>query len=427
MAGEINLDDYQAEVVERIIERVEQGIQVTTLGGLGGTGKTVIIAELARRLPDYAVVAPTNKAVQVLKRKGIDRAQTVHSLIRMPKEELGNDYEVQEIARKLSHSPPLPMTQREKDLCVPMFKVKGTDDEVEGIICDEASMIDKRMFLDMLSQDIPLVFVGDHGQLPPVSIDPYDPAFSLMKEPQILLEKVYRNAGDIARFAAHIRAGGLPHQFQVNDGSVVIGNVSEIGLNAQSQVMAWTNAKVFEINRAFRSALRMTGDICEWDRIVFEYSTEKGALKILKGMTGTVRHITDHGNEFGNPKVLIDVDIDDDKTEEIELRIDINFLTKPKATPQPRWIKQTYGNGSYDINDDDAGYGEFIAFGKKRNPAFAIPVRHAYAMTVHKSQGSEWPSVVVLQDMPTGFKDFRAWGYTAASRAKTKLYWLFER
>jgi len=424
MSDKITLDDYQAEVVDKISERIDQDIQVTTLGGLGGTGKTVIIARLAEMFPNFAIVAPTNKAVQVLKRKGIERAQTVHKLIRSPKEELGSDYEVQEIARKVSHSPPLPLTQREKDLCVPTFKVKGTDDKIDGIICDEASMIDKKMFLDMLSQDLPLVFVGDHGQLPPVSIDPYDPAFSLMKEPQIILEKVYRNAGDIARFAAHIRCGGVPQQFQIEDGSVVIGNVGDIGLNAQSQILAWTNRNVFKINQAFRAALEMTGDICEGDRIVFEYSTSRGDVAVSKGMTGTVVEVVHTGDLYGNPRVIIEIDSDEKEKQRIELKVDINFLTKEKATPQPQWIKQTYG-ASVEINQDSGD--SFISFGKKRNPAFATPVRHAYAMTVHKSQGSEWESVVVFQDMPTGFKDFKSWGYTAASRAKSKLYWLFDR
>lgn len=47
-----------------------------------------------------------------------------------------------------------------------------------------------------------------------------------------------------------------------------------------------------------------------------------------------------------------------------------------------------------------------------------------WALTAHKAQGSEWDSVMVL-DRPFGSAaDARAWRYTAATRARTRLHWL---
>jgi exodeoxyribonuclease V alpha subunit len=43
----------------------------------------------------------------------------------------------------------------------------------------------------------------------------------------------------------------------------------------------------------------------------------------------------------------------------------------------------------------------------------------AYAITGHKSQGSEWPCVIVLIDEAAGFVAGREWTYTAISRART--------
>ena len=59
------------------------------------------------------------------------------------------------------------------------------------------------------------------------------------------------------------------------------------------------------------------------------------------------------------------------------------------------------------------------------NKSWAVPIRLGWCTTVHKAQGSEFNEVIVVQDMPRGNADFKAWAYTAASRAKKKLTWLY--
>lgn len=421
-SGIVELDDYQSKVIDTIRDRIAAGVGVTTLGGLGGTGKSVIVSALASIYPRYAVVAPTNKAVKVLKMKGIERAQTVHSLVKNPQEELPTEEEAQEIARKLSAIPPIPLTKQEKRWCVPEFGTKK-DETIEGVICDEASMIDKALFMDLLTQEVPLIFTGDHGQLPPVSKDPDDPAFSLMKSPDLVLEKVYRNAGDIAKFAAHLRAGGMPQHFRPTDGTVVIGKASEIGFAPDAQILAWKNATVMQVNHDFRKGIGMTGAVCEGDRIMFDYNWNDGHKKVFKGSTGVVKSVMFGPTESKNP--LLEIVMDDDE-DTIEVVADINFFTKAKVAPQPRFIEAPIAMNDNDDDDTDA-YGRRRYFGKIPNPMFGVPIRHAYCLTVHKSQGSEWPNVTVIQDMMPWHDDFRAWAYTAASRAKSNLTWLFDK
>jgi len=48
----------------------------------------------------------------------------------------------------------------------------------------------------------------------------------------------------------------------------------------------------------------------------------------------------------------------------------------------------------------------------------------AYAITCHKAQGDEWPTVLVEEPGRCGLWDHARWAYTAASRAKSKLYWV---
>jgi ATP-dependent exoDNAse (exonuclease V) alpha subunit len=60
--------------------------------------------------------------------------------------------------------------------------------------------------------------------------------------------------------------------------------------------------------------------------------------------------------------------------------------------------------------------------GDENTPATGCSWDLGYALSVHKSQGSEWPTVVVMLDNSAGAKMVcdRAWLYTAISRAKDK-------
>ena len=54
----------------------------------------------------------------------------------------------------------------------------------------------------------------------------------------------------------------------------------------------------------------------------------------------------------------------------------------------------------------------------------ALQVKHANAITCHKSQGGQWNTVFIEQPyLPNGIDtDYIRWLYTAMTRAKNKLY-----
>jgi exodeoxyribonuclease-5 len=62
----------------------------------------------------------------------------------------------------------------------------------------------------------------------------------------------------------------------------------------------------------------------------------------------------------------------------------------------------------------------------KENPYFnALQVKFSYALTCHKSQGGQWPSVFVEQGYITQEMiniEFLRWLYTALTRSTEKLY-----
>jgi exodeoxyribonuclease-5 len=51
----------------------------------------------------------------------------------------------------------------------------------------------------------------------------------------------------------------------------------------------------------------------------------------------------------------------------------------------------------------------------------AAPVAFAYAITAHKSQGSEWRDVLVVDESKVFGLDAKRWLYTAATRAREHL------
>lgn len=121
------------------------------LAGLAGTGKTAIISyvftEGLKYLPPevrfkkVAVCTYAWKAALVLRERGIDTACSIHSLIYKP-------YEDEEGKLKFYRR-----------------SIEEVIGEFSIIIIDESSMVDFFTRTDLESYGIPVLYVGDHGQL----------------------------------------------------------------------------------------------------------------------------------------------------------------------------------------------------------------------------------------------------------------------
>jgi len=77
--------------------------------------------------------------------------------------------------------------------------------DYDMIIVDEASMVDEKLWNDLLAFGKRVVAVGDHGQLPPVQGQ-----FSLMRSPDLTLTRIHRQAArnPILRFSEAVRNTG---------------------------------------------------------------------------------------------------------------------------------------------------------------------------------------------------------------------------
>ena len=316
------------------------------LGGLGGTGKSTVIKHLAELLPDFKVCAYTGKAASVLKKKGVE-AQTIHSLIY--KAYTDSDNKV-----RFSLAPSL---------------------DCQGIIVDEASMVSEAIYRDLRWFGKPMIFVGDHGQLEPIG-----DKFNLMAEPDLRLETIHRNAGEIAHFAQHIRMGYRPSGWQFKGSGEKIKFVPRGAhralVSGVDQVICAFNKTRAEMNVLAREQFKMEfPGPCVGDRVMCLKNEKQ--LGLFNGMQGEVAAV------YGD---VIAFETDD-------------FVEEVPYDPN------TFNQVKYEFEKDGP-----------------VPFDYAYAITAHRAQGSEYDSVMVLEQR-CDLWDHRRWAYTAASRAKELLYW----
>lgn len=353
----ITLTDEQKDVVKKIVKSVRAGNeQVQTLGGYAGTGKTTITAMLNHVFPNFATCAFTGKAASVMRSKGMVNSQTIHRTIYQP---IRNEDGRMEFWPKA-------------------INMLGG---IEGFLVDEASMVAREEYNNLLAYGLPIVFIGDHGQLEPVGSD-----INVMKDPMYKLETIHRNAGEIAWFADHIRKGGDPWYFETH-GKVQVAHATEVTdeilLNTDQIICAFNNTRK-GINNNVRKLLKRGATVEEGDRVICLRNNKGDG--VFNGMQGTVY-------EVNLKRKKITVDMDDG-----ERKSDMHFW------PGQFDAESTLNDVEYTTNLFDFGY----------------------CITAHKSQGSEWENLVVYEQICKKW-DHTRWAYTAASRAKSNLIWLCQK
>jgi exodeoxyribonuclease-5 len=385
----VELSTEQQKIFDAIVGDVET-VRVQTMGGYAGTGKSTLVRELHSALPHFAVAAFTGKASHVLRQKGCE-ATTIHSLIYHPAD---NDLAKRELREWIAdlcksnapHEEILHAMSMLNKAGKPQFVLKQRlvndhGDDIESIIVDEASMVPENIHYDLMSFGLPLVYVGDHGQLPPVSDK--DDAFNLMADPDYRLETIHRNAGPIAHFAEHLRKGGAARGFSANGNTVQVLGTSAATtdlLKSADQVICPYNSSRVEINRKIHFAIYGEHNSIEvGERIICLRNSHADGL--FNGQQGTITRTDEE-------RVAIDFE-DDAGQMHVDVEVDVDQFGKEKYV---------YSRGG------------------------PHPFDYAYAVTCHKAQGSEWPHVLVLDQ---GWKnEHPKWAYTAASRARERLAWI---
>jgi len=358
--------------------------------GYAGTGKTTIARMFAEMVGGKVLFACyTGKAAHVLREKGCDGAGTLHALIYQPKSksaarlrELQRDY----ITKEREGASPTQLLEIKRLIQVEQENVKrpsfGLKDDSELksaalLVIDEVSMVDEIMGADLESFGVPILVLGDPAQLPPVKGGGY---FTNQK-PDILLTEIHRQAADslILKVATDVREGrGITDLVKPKGQSLeFMSGFDQIlcGTNRTRQII---NRKMRE-HRGFSSMLPQSGDrlIC---------TRNDGETGLLNGSQWSV--LDAHWDAVEETLSLSIQSVDSDE----QMTVD--------AHPE------------YFIGEEPAYY----EVRKKQCFDFA------YAMTVHKSQGSQFDSVCLIDEagrFPAHQR--RAWRYTGITRAAKEL------
>jgi len=367
----VKLTKEQQSASDAIIDSYKSKSALLTIGGYAGTGKTTLLGsttETLRRLgAKIAFCTYSGKASTVLKSKinltADDYCGTIHGLI----------YRLinKNLIKKGEH------IKTELEFCD-----RGNNLPYDIIILDEASMVNQKVFLDLSSRSLPIIAVGDHGQLPPIKGQ-----FNLMEDPTIRLEKIMRQAEDNPIIKLSIMAredGKIPYgDFgngvkKVADGSIVNKHsFSDIS----SVVLCATNQTRNKINNYARDKLKIESKIpIEGEPVICLMNNHRE--RIFNGMIGNILNIENH-EDFHDTRIAFG-----------------DFEYWGYILPEQFGSRYTLEK----LEDIDL-------------------FDWAYCITVHKSQGSEWDNVLLYEERMKFLsdEDWRRWLYTAVTRAKKRL------
>ena len=251
------------------------------------------------------------------------------------------------------------------------------------LIVDEISMVNKELMQDLRSLNIPIIGLGDPAQLPPVN-----GTNDILLKPDIFLTKVYRNDGGLLELATDIRNGKkLKREYdsvQFRRNSIMrdlhLLSDDSIIICRYNKTRNELNAKIREKVKQFKEPIEVGDKL-----IVLNNSRTTG---LMNGSIVQVLNI-DYVN-LDYDFAIIDIKNDIGVIQKVKVNLNV-ILGTPSKLRQSRY--------------DDS----------------ILSVDYAYAITCHKSQGSEFKEVFVIVEGEQ-YDDFQQWYYTAVTRARSKLY-----
>jgi len=395
------------------------------LAGSPGTGKTFTLAQIIRAIQRtrgaarIAVAAPTGKAAvrasESLASQGLDlTASTIHRLLGVMKVD---GEEQREQGWRFAHDEdnPLPL---------------------DFLFIDEASMVDTSLAAALFAA-VPagchVLLIGDPNQLAPVGHGA--PLRDLIAAglPCGHLKEIQRNAGRIVRSCAEIRDF---HRIRFSPSLCLHGDEPEnLVLLEQSQ----PDRQVAELETFYDRLDRDQHDPI-WDAQVVVPVNEKSPLarkalnKHLQGLLNPDgRRVDGCPFRVGDKIVCLKNQYDmpllagEENGAKPGTCVVANGEQARVVEVAPNCIKATLALPDRTIR---------IPRGKQEQSEDGEPTAAAgchfdlaYAISVHKSQGSEWPIVLVMLDGYAGARrvETREWIYTAISRAKDYCMCIGER
>jgi exodeoxyribonuclease-5 len=393
---DVVLTDKQAAAVRDISDwfrnRTKEQ-QVYRLFGYAGVGKSecvrYVTAELGLDDGDVLYGTFTGKAALVLRKKGL-ACRTIHSLIYRVHE--ANEREIADLKKEiedleaeadnLAGDDPLVLqanTQiqalrtRLKELRQPRFTLNEESElrNAKLIVLDEVSMVGPEMARDLLSFGVPILVIGDPGQLPPVK---GEGAFT-QQDPDAMLTEIHRQAAESAviRLATMARLGhSIPYgRHDEFVWKMPFRDVTAAQLLNGGQVICGLNATRFNLNNAMRRAAGFDGSLPTGPDEKIICLKNDNAAGLLNGMFLQLDDVAR---------------VDDDRFRAAVTSEDGDFIGTMMV-----YAGHFLDHQKLDKDRDDRDWRI-----KKR----LVEATFGWAITCHKSQGSQWQNIVRRQVGP---------------------------
>ena len=363
---------------------------VLLLTGGPGTGKTTslrgIVALYRRMGLDVALLAPTGRAAKRLGEVTDCEAQTIHRALGMSYNEMTG-----QVAFKKNGSDPL---------------------EAHAVIVDEMSMVDLELMqalLEALRPGCRLVLVGDPDQLPSVGAG------------NVL--------GDLLRSTV-VPTVSLTQVFRQAEQSAIIRNAHAVNLGQPPQLDSNQGDFFFLCRRSPDRLVQTVVELCR-DRLPKNMNVPADQIQVLsptrKGACGTAA-LNRALQAALNPPAA---GKRQKQWGDVTFRVGDRVM-QTKNNYDVLWEKDdgTAGSGIFNgdvgvIQDIDSS-GELIVLRfDDRTATYTADLLSqldmAYAITVHKSQGSEYPAVILVSAPAAPSLMVRGVLYTAITRARRML------
>jgi len=373
----INFDKTQIEAIKAALNN-----NITIITGGPGTGKTTIvktILKIFKALNNYsegesiyniALLAPTGRASKKLMEVTNHSAMTIHRFLKWHKE--SNTFEYNE-ENKLHK---------------------------ELVIVDEVSMIDTFLFDSLMrgiNHDLKLILIGDENQLPSVGSGLIlNDLISTNKFKHIALSKIFRQKSEssIPYLAKEIKDKKLSKDYFLlkEDFNFIETSPNKIKSNIETIALKALEKGITEKD------LIVLAPMYKGENGIDNLNNLLQELYNKKAPTKEEIHIADVIFREGDKVIQLTNDVDHNV-----FNGDIGYIAEINSKAKEVLI----------VNFD----GNFVPYKKED----LIHLKHAYAISIHKSQGSEF-DYVLLPITPSFSKMlYNKLIYTGVSRAKKSL------
>jgi exodeoxyribonuclease-5 len=394
------------------------------LAGAAGTGKTHTTVEAVRAALaagyDCIVLATTNKAARVLRAKAATiacpatrevfaRASTVERFLRRKQMVKFRD-KASAVEQKAHGLAAEAEVERRGYREVAFEPTEGT-----VVVVDEVSMLPARDAALFEQRCRKTIFVGDRYQLPPVGFR----GWLETRTPDVELREIVRQAASsgIARLGQEIRraasaaavvASPLAYGEEVGDDRLQswLASLGDDGMAAVDMILCHTNRTCGEMNiRAVKARFPdwSEGGPPPVGALVFAHEA------FVVGRPPNVRVLIGKACQLEVLAVLGDARNGDYRGWRLKMR----NLDEGTVVEAP-CLAATFSGLGYQKTAQERGA---LTHGMAE-------IGYGYSLTVHKSQGSEWPTVMLVDEYPVwrlSTPDVRRWLYTGVTRARANL------